>query len=73
MEELIKDKANEEFLHTKTRIESQNKSNQIFEKDKTIENLTEHIQSLENNLKSICGDFLFECRDFKKVCDYDHT
>lgn len=36
-------------------------------KDKEILDLKCCVEKLQQDLKSICGDFLFECRDLKKV------
>lgn len=38
-----------------------------IEKDRRIRDLECNVDNLQVDLKSICGDFLFGCRDLRKV------
>ncbi|XP_065361169.1 coiled-coil domain-containing protein 13 [Calliphora vicina] len=40
--------------------------NCVIKKDESIEELNLLVKKLEQDLKAICGDFLFSCREFKK-------
>lgn len=56
-----------EFEHSQTKAQTQNLENIIQDKDRVIDELNEVIRQLEEDLKAVCGDFLFSCREFKKV------
>lgn len=41
--------------------------NILLKKENTIEDLNSMVKKLEQDLKAICGDFLFSCRELRKV------
>lgn len=66
MENLEKSKFESDVETSKTLIKLDNSDLMIRERDTQISSLTNQITSLEQHLRSICGDFLFNCRDLSK-------
>lgn len=74
IEKITRDMANEvrkreetEFKLEELRGELENTQGSIAIKDKNIVKLSEHIERVEADMKAICGEFLFSCRELKKV------
>ncbi|XP_055909570.1 coiled-coil domain-containing protein 13 [Eupeodes corollae] len=55
-----------EFHREEIQIKLENLQAELDLKEVNIGDLKDTIKKLEKDLKSICGDYLFECRDFKK-------
>ncbi|XP_055845405.1 coiled-coil domain-containing protein 13 [Episyrphus balteatus] len=59
-------RADFEFHREEMQIKVENLQAELERRENHIGHLNETIRKLEKDLKSICGDYLFECRDFKK-------
>ena len=67
MQNIEKEKQKYIVENSKILINVENIGETLKEKQNEIDKLNETVLSLETDIKSICGDFLFSCRNLKKV------
>lgn len=67
IQEIKANKEESEKEYQKTQEKLKNMKSIIDEKQKEIDELNNTIKKLENDLRSLSGDFLFSCRDLRKV------
>lgn len=67
IENLEKAQENSKLENSKMKFKLENIDEILKNKNKIIQELEESNNQLESDLKGICGDFLFSCRDFNKV------
>lgn len=67
VEMLRKERDSFEFENSANFVQVKDLRESIGMKEVEISSLKSTVNTLQQDLKSICGDFLFECRDLKKV------